>query len=64
VARGECLALQDREVDLDLVRPGGVHGQVRRLATRDARVAGKAGQLRAEPNSRRETKAGRLRSRP
>jgi hypothetical protein len=28
VAWGERFALQDREIDLDLVQPGGVHGQV------------------------------------
>ena len=28
VGRGECLALEDREVDLDLVHPAGVRGQM------------------------------------
>jgi hypothetical protein len=28
VPRGQCFALQDREVDLDLIEPGGMYGQV------------------------------------
>ncbi len=30
VPRGQCFALQDREVDLDLIEPGGMYGQVHR----------------------------------
>ena len=32
VVRGQCFALHDREVQLDLVQPGRVHGQVNQPA--------------------------------